>query len=648
MRLRFCGMAVAGALLLSPASARAGQVVWVDSLNLDNVAQDFGGAHARTSVDGNPIKIGGEPFEHGFGTHATSAFVIPLDGKAQRFDAAVGVDDETKGRGSVVFRVLVDGKAAAKSAVLHGGDRAQRLSVPLKGARTLTLLVDLGEHVLDFAHGDWANASITLINGATALPPIQTRPRTINAEPRLRVTSPSETPAIHGPRIVGATPGRPFLFRISATGARPFTYNANGLPGGLTLDPSTGIIRGALKKAGRTQVGLVVQGPKGIARRQLTIVGGDNKLAMTPPLGWNSWNVWGTQVNAERVKAAADELLATGLADHGFQYVNIDDAWEAGRDAAGVIQTNSKFPDMKGLGNYIHSKGLRFGIYSSPGPATCGGYTGSYQHEAQDARSYADWGVDYLKYDWCSYSGVAGGRDLPALQKPYAAMRTALDGVDRDILYSLCQYGDGDVWTWGASKAIRGNCWRTTGDIQDNWGSMHSIYENQAGHEAYAGPGHWNDPDMLMVGTVGFGNPHPTHLAKNEQILHVSMWCLLSAPILIGCDLTKLDPFTLALLSNDEALDIDQDPLARPARLVRSDAGIGEVWARPLFDGSQAVGLANPNPWASRITVHWSELGLKGAHPVRDLWLHTDTGKHSDEYSVDVPAHGCVLLKVSR
>ena len=344
---------------------------------------------------------------------------------------------------------------------------------------------------------------------------------------------------------------------------------------------------------------------------------------------------------------SASVMIASGLAGYGFQFINIDDGWQAGRDGQGIIQPNAKFPDLKSTSDYVHSRGLKFGVCSSPGPQTCGGYTGSYQHEAQDARSYAGWGVDYLKYDWCSYDQVVqGNHSVPVLEKPYDVMGAALAAQPRDIVYSLCQYGWGDVWKWGATTG--GSSWRTTDDIQDNWGSLHAIYESQAGHEKYAGPGHWNDPDMLMVGVVGFGNTHPTHLRPNEQILHISMWCLLSAPLLIGCDMTKLDPFTLALLSNDEALDIDQDPLGKPARLVHSELQVGEVWARPLFDGTQAVGLVNPNPWVSTLTVQWADLGLQGPQPVRDLWLHQNVGTSPGHYSVEVPAHGCVLLKVGR
>jgi len=648
MRVRSLLAALPLLLLSGAAIAAPGTVVWVDSLNLDNMLQDFGTPHARATVDGNPLKLGGKTFEHGVGTHASGVYEIPLDGKAVRFDATVGVDDETNGRGAVIFSVQVDGKTVAKTGVLHGNDAPQQISVPLTGAKMLNLIVSPGVSGIGFDHADWADASITLADGATELPPIAIRPQTLDAEARIRILSPDPAPAIHGARTVGATPGRPFLFRIPATGEKPLTFSAKGLPAGLSLDAATGIISGSLQKAGTNAVIVTVKGPKGSASRSLTITGGDHKLAQTPPMGWNSWNVWGTKVDEGKVRDAADQMLATGLADHGFGYINIDDAWEDKRNPDGTIQTNEKFPGMKALGDYIHSKGLRFGIYSSPGTTTCGGYTASYQHEAQDAQSYASWGVDYLKYDWCSYNGIAKDHSLPELQKPYAVMRKALDGVDRDILFSLCQYGWGDVWTWGADPSIGGNCWRTTDDIQDNWGSMHAIYEDQAGHEKYAGPGHWNDPDMLMVGVVGFGNTHPTHLRPNEQITHISMWCLLSSPLLIGCDMTKLDQFTLALLSNDEALDINQDPLGKPAGLISNEIGIGQVWARPLFDGTHAVGLVNPNPWISKIAVNWSELGIKGKQPVRDLWLHQNVGSYADGYSIEVPAHGSVLLKVGK
>jgi alpha-galactosidase len=299
---------------------------------------------------------------------------------------------------------------------------------------------------------------------------------------------------------------------------------------------------------------------------------------------------------------------------------------------------------MPGLASYVHQKGLKIGLYSSPGPKTCAGFEGSYRHEVQDAKTYAAWGFDYLKYDWCSYGEVVEGQSgLEVDQKPYSLMAEAVRNTSRDIVFSLCQYGMGDVWTWGES--IGGNCWRTTGDITDRWSSLHSSYESQNGHEKYAGPGHWNDPDMLVVGQLGWGTTHPTHLTPNEQILHITMWSLLSAPLLIGCDLTQLDDFTRAVLTNDEVLDIDQDVLGKPAGKLAFPGDV-EVWARPLSDGTKAVGLINPTGQRAEGTVRWSDLGLSGGQAVRDLWLHKDLGVIDASYTIDVPAHGAVLLKI--
>jgi alpha-galactosidase len=253
--------------------------------------------------------------------------------------------------------------------------------------------------------------------------------------------------------------------------------------------------------------------------------------------------------------------------------------------------------------------------------------------------------MDYLKYDLCSYRDIDGRTDQDAIEKPYTVMRLSLDKVDRDIVYSLCEYGLGDVWTWGAK--VGGNCWRTTGDINDSWRSLLGIIESQNGHEIYAGPGHWNDPDMLVVGTVGWGNPRPNHLTPNEQLLHISMWCMLSAPLLIGTDMSQMDPLTVTLLTNDEALDIDQDPLGKPASRKAVD-GDGEVWARPLWDGTKAAALINVGIADRTVTVKWSDIGVSGAQPVRDLWLHKDVGTFTGSYSVTVPAHGVVLLKIGK
>ncbi len=619
--------------------------LWVETLDLGTMTQGFGSSRAGRSVDNNPLTLGGQVYPHGIGTHAQSELIVDLKGAATRFVSMVGLDDEKKGsKGSVVFQVYVDGKKATDTGIIRAGDAPKQVSVDLTNAKRMTLRVGDANDGIDSDHADWAGAMIQLNPGTTLRPVAATVPI---EPPRLVMPTPDPKTAIHGPRIYGSTPGHPFLFLIPATGQGPLTYAAKGLPAGLSLDPRTGIITGSLRQNGASRVELSARGPRGAAKRTLTIVGGPRTLALTPPMGWNSWNSWAGNVDDGKVRASADAMIRSSLAGHGFQFINIDDTWEAGRDANGVIQSNAKFPSMKNLADYVHSLGLKVGLYSSPGPKTCAGFTASYQHELQDAQTYADWGYDYLKYDWCSYGDVATGEGLDRQKKPYVTMGQALGQVNRDIVYSLCQYGMGDVWTWGADPAVSGDCWRTTGDINDSWGSLYGIYSSQNGHEKYAGPGHWNDPDMLVVGQVGWGNPHPSHLTPNEQILHISMWCLLSSPLLIGCDMSKLDPFTLALLTNDEALDINQDPLGRPAGRVATD-GSGEVWARPLFDGTTAVGLLNNGAEPTVVTAKWADLKLKGRQRVRDLWLHKDVGDANGSYAVTVPAHGAVMLKIGK
>ncbi len=652
-RVVVCLFAICGAALalLLPAPALLAQarqssnspVLWLNSLNLSAVAQGYGEPHAGKSVDGSPLTLNGMVYAHGLGTHAASRLDVDLKGAAARFTALVGVDDEKKGQGSVVFQVFVDGKKKAETPLLHGGDAPVPLSVDLTGAQRLGLIVTDGGDGIANDHADWANASLALLPGAAQTPVAFVPP----VEPPLPIFmgGDSPVPAIHGPRIVGATPNHPFLFRIPATGAAPLIFTATPLPAGLTLNPQTGIFSGALRAAGTTRVRLTVRGPKGRTSRTLTIVGGPHALALTPPMGWNSWNVWAGTVDDRKVRAAADQLVASGLAAHGYAYVNIDDCWQGARDAQGGIQPNARFPDMKALADDVHAQGLKIGIYSSPGPKTCAGFTGSWQHEQQDANTYASWGMDYLKYDWCSYSTVATGEGMERQMRPYRMMGAALQAETRDIVYSLCQYGMGDVWNWGAS--VGGNLWRTTGDIQDNWNSLRAIAFSQNGHEKQAAPGHWNDPDMLMVGIVGFGHTHPTRLTPNEQITHITQWCLLSAPLLIGCDLTRLDNFTRALLTNDDILDVDQDALGKPAARIGPD-GDTQIYARPLWDGTQAVGLFNLGPERATIALAWAQIGLKGSQPVRDLWQRKELGRRTGGCAFAIPAHGALLLKVGQ
>ncbi len=459
----------------------------------------------------------------------------------------------------------------------------------------------------------------------------------------------SDLPRINGPSVYGARPGNPFLFAVPASGKRPLSYTAEGLPKGLTLNEKTGIIAGSVYKKGSFDVLLKVKNGLGEDQKTLRVIIGD-QIALTPPLGWNSWNCWGLSVSAEKAIASAKMFKQKGLADHGWAYINLDDGWEIPkdqepkRDADGNILTNEKFPDMKALGDSIHSLGLKFGIYSSPGPLTCGGYTASYQHEMKDARSYANWGIDYLKYDWCSYDQIAKDHSLPELKKPYFLMRDCLNKVNRDIVYSLCQYGMGNVWEWGAE--VGGNLWRTTGDITDTWESLSEIGFNQVDDASFAGPGHWNDPDMLVVGWVGWGpSLHPSRLTPDEQYTHISLWSLLSAPMLIGCDLERLDAFTLNLLTNDEVLAIDQDPLGKQATPVIKNENI-QVWVKELADGNKAVGIFNLGDKTENYRLDLKKAVRLNECSIRDLWKQKDLGKMNGTYEALIPSHGVVLVKL--
>jgi alpha-galactosidase len=358
----------------------------------------------------------------------------------------------------------------------------------------------------------------------------------------------------------------------------------------------------------------------------------ETTLAATPPMGWNSWNHFACRVTAADVRAAADALASSGMKDAGYIYVNIDDCWQGERGADGKIQANEKFPDMKGLVDYIHSKGLKAGIYSSPGPKTCAGFEGSYKHEDLDAQQYAAWGFDYLKYDWCSASRVYQPEEM---QEVYTKMHKALEATGRPIVYSLCQYGLYRVWSWGAS--VGGNLWRTTGDISAHYDRMSLIGFQQNGLEKFAGPGHWNDPDMLEVGNGS--------LDFDENLTHMSLWCLLAAPLIAGNDLSKMTPYVLATLTNPEVVAVNQDPKGVQGHRVAEEGPL-EVWAKPLADGSMAVGLFNRGESQDPITVNFSDLGFSGEASLRDLWNHRDLGSFEDHYTVEVPRHGVVLLKV--
>jgi alpha-galactosidase len=369
-------------------------------------------------------------------------------------------------------------------------------------------------------------------------------------------------------------------------------------------------------------------------------------LAATPPMGWNSWNFFAGKVTDQDIRNAADQIVSTGMKDAGYIYINIDDTWEAERDASGVLHTNSKFPDMKALADYVHSKGLKLGIYSGPGLKTCAGFTASLDHEAQDAQLYASWGIDYLKYDLCSFR-----RDEMAAKAPndkaaqmrmmvaaYEKMGKALKDAGRPIVYSLCQYGWDAPWEW--APALGGNLWRTTGDVQANWGSIYNIINQQAGLAKYAGPGHWNDPDMLEV-----GNGRLT-LAENRS--HFSLWAMLAAPLLAGNDLPNMKPEIKAILTNSDVIAIDQDKLGHQASHVYSDGEV-DVWSRTLSGGAMAIAVLNAG--SDRVATHpfhlsLAKLGLHGPQKGKDLWTGKDVTL-TDSMPIELDSHDTLFVRIA-
>jgi alpha-galactosidase len=445
-------------------------------------------------------------------------------------------------------------------------------------------------------------------------------------------------------------------------------FAVDDLPVGLSLDPATGQITGTLAKPGRYEVTLHASNADGVAQRMLRIDVGE-RIALTPAMGWNSWNCWAGSVDQEKVLRSARAMVASGLAQHGWTYINIDDTWQGDREGKDrALQGNGKFPDMKALCDTLHSMGLKAGIYSTPwitsyakfaggssdDPAGLwskdlaneSGYRlGSHSFEEADARQWAAWGFDYLKYDWAP-------NDVPHVE----AMSRALRQSGRDIVFSLSNTAPFAI---AADLARLANSWRTTSDIWDSWAESSQRWQygvseiafSQERWAPFAGPGHWNDPDMLVVGYVGWGPQlHATQLTPDEQYTHLTMWCMLSAPLLIGCDLERLDPFTLNLLTNDEVLAVDQDALGRQAVRVAT-CGAVDVYLKDLEDGSKAIAFFNRDSLPQ--TLAFNKLPYLGFGPglhVRDLWRNRDLPALADPakepLAITIAAHGAELYRL--
>jgi alpha-galactosidase len=466
-------------------------------------------------------------------------------------------------------------------------------------------------------------------------------------------------PRINGPDVFGVRPGHPFLYHIPATGQRPMEFSADDLPAGLTLDPGTGDIRGSLDRTGNYKVVFHAKNALGAADKKFKIVVGET-IALTPPMGWNSWNHYASRVSQEIVLQNARAMATSGLIDHGWTYLNIDDTWQGPRGGQfNAIQGDEKFPDMAGLCNDVHKLGLKIGIYSTPWTTSYANHIGGsaenpagtwspptlpkkghvnrhmlpwaigrYHFATNDADQWAAWGMDYLKYDWNPI-------ELPETVEMYDALRQS----GRDLVFSLSN--DMNITNAPAISRIA-NSWRTTGDIKANWKSMSDRGFGQDKWAKYASPGHWNDPDMLEIGTHEKGQPG---LTPDEEYTHMTIWCLDSAPLLLGNDLTDMDAFTLNILENDEVLAVDQDSLGKQGRCVARGDGF-LVYKKELEDGSIAVGLFNTGESAATVTANWSDLKIHGKRQVRDLWRQKDLGKFKNDFAMTVAPHSAELVKI--
>jgi alpha-galactosidase len=548
------------------------------------------------------------------------------------------------------------------------------LQVDLRGVQRLALVADVrGE---PYARADW----IAPVISYTGEPPVAVAPETAVGE--ILAPPPAVAPRFNLPAAVGVRPGRPFLQRVNVVGARPIKLSAANLPQGITFDAKRQVLAGvAPASSGEWTIQLSAENSAGRATTALRIVVGET-ISLTPPQGWSSWYCMSFKISDAWIREAATALMDTGLADHGWNLVKLDEAWMTrpgpddprvvrlmerekrlgrhpgywkgivndptfegpARDAQGRILPNARFPDMPALTAWLHERGLQAGIYSSPGVLTCGGCTGSFGHEAEDAAQFAAWGFDFLMYDWCAYSLETDRLEQADWERPYARMGAALRAQPRDIAFNLCQYGHAEVWKWG--EKVGGQSWRVDQDLMDTWGAISGTGFFGEDRDQHAGPGRWNDMCFLMLGHIGFGRElHPVKLTRDEQRTHFALWSLRSSPLVLGGDPCALDETTRALLTNDDVIAINRDPLAKPARRVVLD-DVREAWVRPLADGTVAVALFNRDEEALTVEVTWTQLGFPGAWRVKDLWRGRPVENAGAGWSGSVPRHGVELFRL--
>ena len=637
--------------------------VWLDDLAISTFSEGIPSVNVKQNGGGEPMQLAMVNYQRGLGIHSTGVLYFLLNGNAIDFTAMVGADDKANKTMITKFYVIGDKKILFESGEMKVGDAPKKVSLSLKGIKRLGLLVTNNEEVTR-NYSDWADAKFTMVEN--------TVPQNIpNSGEKYSLTPPSpKTPRINSPKVFGARPGNPFLFTVVASGESPIQFSVDNLPKGLSVDSKTGIITGKVADRGIYHTKMKAKNKYGENVKELLIKIGDT-ISLTPPIGWNGWNSWARDIDKEKVIASANAMVKMGLSNHGWTYINIDDAWQGYRDSkTHVLQANEKFPAFKQMIDDIHAKGLKLGVYSTPWISSYAGYAGGssnfengdypdsvknnkrafryvgkYRFEKEDAKQMAEWGVDYLKYDWRI--------DLNSAERMSAELKKS----GRDIIYSLSNSAPfALVKDWARIS----EAWRTGPDIRDSWISLYISAFTLDKWAPYNGPGHWNDPDMMILGNVTTGAKlHPTRLTADEQYSHVSLFSLLAAPLLIGCPIEQLDAFTLNLLTNDEVIEIDQDPLGKSARLVSEENDV-QVWLKPLEDGSYAIGMFNINGYQKTPQSYFSwgdektklyeldlhKLGLKGNYTIRNVWRQKDLGQFTGSFKTEIRHHGVVMVRV--